>query len=76
MSAVQVRPAAAFTPMVAELDDAVVGYAFFAPRYNTDVAARSMWLHDIFVARACALWPAPRPSPGMLIDETIQSLDD
>jgi GNAT superfamily N-acetyltransferase len=40
---------AAFTPLVAELDGAVVGYAFFSMGYNTDVAARSMWLHDIFV---------------------------
>jgi GNAT superfamily N-acetyltransferase len=39
----------AFTALVAELDDAVVGYAFFVLGYNTDVAARSMWLHDIFV---------------------------
>jgi len=30
----------------------VVGYAFFTPGYNTDVAARSMWLHDLFVASA------------------------
>lgn len=43
-------PQAAFTPMVAELDGAVVGYVFFSPGYNTDVAARAVWLHDIFVA--------------------------
>ncbi len=43
---------AAFTPLVAELDGAVVGYAFFTPGYNTDVAARSMWLHDLFVVPA------------------------
>jgi GNAT superfamily N-acetyltransferase len=43
-------PNAAFTPIVAELDGAVVGYAFFALGYNTDFAARNMWLHDIFVA--------------------------
>ena len=40
---------AAFTPLVAELDGAVAGYAFFTLGYNTDMAARSMWLHDIFV---------------------------
>jgi GNAT superfamily N-acetyltransferase len=28
----------------------VVGYVFFSPGYNTDIAARSVWLHDIFVA--------------------------
>jgi GNAT superfamily N-acetyltransferase len=42
-------PGAAFTPMVAELDGAVVGYVFFTLGYNTDIAARAMWLHDIFV---------------------------
>src|SRR5438093_3627247 len=45
-------PEAAFTPLVAELDGAVVGYVFFSAGYNTDIAARSMWLHDIFVAPA------------------------
>src|SRR5256884_3584661 len=45
-------PAAAFTPLVAELDGAVVGYAFFSAGYNTDVAARSIFLHDLFVTPA------------------------
>jgi GNAT superfamily N-acetyltransferase len=45
-------PAAAFTPLVAERDGAVLGYAFFSLGYNTDVAARSLWLHDLFVAPA------------------------
>jgi GNAT superfamily N-acetyltransferase len=40
---------AAFTPLVAELDGSVVGYVFFTLGYNTDLAARAMWLHDIFV---------------------------
>ena len=42
-------PEAAFTPLVAELDGAVAGYVFFSTGYNTDIAARAMWLHDIFV---------------------------
>lgn len=42
-------PDALFTPMVAEVDGAVVGYVFYSPGYNTDVAAPSMWLHDLFV---------------------------
>ena len=29
-------PEAAFTPLVAELDGSVVGYAFFSAGYNTD----------------------------------------
>jgi GNAT superfamily N-acetyltransferase len=45
-------PHAAFTPVVAELDGAVVGYAFYAVGYNTDRAAPAMWLHDIFVTPA------------------------
>src|SRR2546425_9428417 len=45
-------PAAAFTPLVAELDGAVVGYAFFSAGYKTDVAARSIFLHDLFVTAA------------------------
>jgi len=45
-------PQPAFTAVVAELEGTVVGYAAFALGYNTDVAARSMWLHDIFVAPA------------------------
>lgn len=45
-------PGAAFMPLVAELDGAVVGYVFFTPGYNTDIAARAMWLHDIFVTPA------------------------
>jgi GNAT superfamily N-acetyltransferase len=40
---------AAFTPLVAELDGEVAGYAFFTFGYDTDIAARAMWLHDIFV---------------------------
>jgi len=38
--------------LVAELDGAVVGYAFFSAGYNTDVAARSIFLHDLFVTPA------------------------
>jgi GNAT superfamily N-acetyltransferase len=45
-------PQAAFRPLVAELEGAVVGYAFFSPGYNTDVAARSVFLHDLFVVPA------------------------
>ncbi|HEU5322148.1 MAG TPA: GNAT family N-acetyltransferase [Methylomirabilota bacterium] len=45
-------PRAAFTALVAELEGAVVGYVFFSLGYNTDFAARSVWLHDIFVVPA------------------------
>src|SRR5437660_1441025 len=36
----------------ASLDGAVAGYVFFGTGYNTDIAARAMWLHDIFVIPA------------------------
>src|SRR5204862_6463557 len=45
-------PEAAFTPLVAELGGAVVGYAFFSAGYNTGVAVRSIVLHDLFVMPA------------------------
>jgi len=45
-------PQAAFTAWVAELDGVVAGYVFFGPGYNTDVAARAIWLYDLFVAPA------------------------
>lgn len=45
-------PRAVFTPLIAEVDGAVAGYAFFAEGYSTDHAARSMWLHDVFVMPA------------------------
>jgi GNAT superfamily N-acetyltransferase len=43
-------PDAAFVPLVAERDGVVVGYAFYGLGYNTDVAARSVFLHDLYVA--------------------------
>ena len=43
---------AAFSVVLAELDGAVVGYAMFHPAYNSDVAARELWLVDLFVVRA------------------------
>jgi GNAT superfamily N-acetyltransferase len=45
-------PQAAFTPLIAEVDGVVAGYAFCSVGYNTDHAGRSMWLHDIFVMPA------------------------
>jgi len=45
-------PQTVFTPLVADLDGTVVGYAFFSLGYNTDVADRSVWLHDLYVVPA------------------------
>jgi len=45
-------PQRAFTPLVAETSGAVAGYVFIAAGYNTDLAARAMWLHDLYVMPA------------------------
>jgi len=39
----------AFSALVAELDRRIVGYAAFATTYNTDIAARELWMHDLYV---------------------------
>jgi ribosomal protein S18 acetylase RimI-like enzyme len=39
----------AFRAFVAELDGGIVGYASFATTYNTDIAARELWMHDLYV---------------------------
>jgi GNAT superfamily N-acetyltransferase len=41
-----------FRVLVAEAGGHLVGYASFAIGYNTDIAARDMWLHDLFVVPA------------------------
>lgn len=35
---------------MAEADRRVVGYASFVTGYNTDIAARELWMLDLFVA--------------------------
>ena len=45
-------PRAPFIALVAELDGAVAGSVFFSAGYNTDLASRSMWLHDLYVVPA------------------------
>jgi len=42
----------AFRALVAEADGRVVGYASFGIGYNTDIAAREPWMHDLFVLPA------------------------
>jgi len=42
----------AFRVLVAEADGRIVGYASFVAGYNTDIAARAMWMHDLFVLPA------------------------
>ena len=42
-------PRRAFHVLVAEAAGRVVGYASFAVGYNTDIAARELWMHDLFV---------------------------
>jgi GNAT superfamily N-acetyltransferase len=45
-------PRRAFRVLVAEVEDRVVGYASFVTGYNTDIAARELWMHDLFVVPA------------------------
>ena len=42
-------PRRAFRAFVAELGGRLVGYASFATTYNTDIAARELWMHDLYV---------------------------
>jgi ribosomal protein S18 acetylase RimI-like enzyme len=42
-------PRRAFRVLVAEVSARVVGYASFVVGYNTDIAARELWMHDLFV---------------------------
>jgi hypothetical protein len=42
-----------FRVLVAEADRRVVGYASFVAGYNTDIAARELWMLDLFVAARC-----------------------
>ena len=42
-------PRRGFQAFVAEARGRVVGYTSFAVGYNTDIAARDLWLHDLFV---------------------------
>ena len=41
------RPA--FEVLIAERDGHAVGYALFTDGYNTDIAARAVWLQDLYV---------------------------
>jgi GNAT superfamily N-acetyltransferase len=66
-------PQAAFTPLVAELDGTVVGYVFFAKGYNTDVAGRSMWLHDLFVAPSARGRGVGRALMAVVAAETVRA---
>ena len=44
------RPA--FQVLIAEMSGHPVGYALFTDGYNTDIAARAVWLEDLFVEEA------------------------
>ncbi len=66
-------PRAAFTAMVAELDGVIVGYVFLSPGYNTDIAARSMWLHDLFVTPAARGRGVGRSLVAAVAAETVRA---
>lgn len=42
-------PHAAFSALVAEIEGRLAGYTFHFPFYNTDLAARGVWLSDLYV---------------------------
>lgn len=42
-------PDAAFSCLLAEQDGQAVGYAMYHPCYNSDLAARGLWLVDLYV---------------------------
>ena len=42
-------PDPAFAVLLAEGDGEALGYALYGETYNTDLAARGLWLHDIYV---------------------------
>jgi GNAT superfamily N-acetyltransferase len=72
MLAAAFGPTPAFTAIVAELEGTVAGYAAFALGYNTDVAAPSMWLHDLFVAPAARARGVGRALMAALAAETAR----
>jgi ribosomal protein S18 acetylase RimI-like enzyme len=41
--------AAAFRVLIAEIGGRIVGYTSFAVTYNTDIAGRELWMHDLYV---------------------------
>jgi ribosomal protein S18 acetylase RimI-like enzyme len=45
-------PRPAFRAVVAESAGRVVGYASFLPSYNSDIAARGLWMSDLYVLPA------------------------
>lgn len=45
-------PDPAFRALVAERGGRLVGYACYFPAYNTDLAARGLWLADLYVTDA------------------------
>ncbi len=42
-------PSSSFSVFIAEQDGTTAGYALFLPSYNTDIAARTIMLSDIYV---------------------------
>jgi GNAT superfamily N-acetyltransferase len=66
-------PRAAFTPMIAEVDGAVAGYVFMSVGYNTDLAGRSMWLHDLFVMPAARGQGVGRALMAAVAAETLRA---
>jgi len=64
-------PRAAFACLLAELDGAVVGYAMYHDCYNSDVAARGVWLVDLYVEERARSHGLGRRLMAALARETL-----
>ena len=62
---------AVFRALLAEIDGAVAGYAIFIRNYNTDVAARTILLCDLFVRETARRRGAGRALMAAVAAETV-----
>lgn len=65
-------PRRAFRVLVAEAGGRIVGYASFLSGYNSDVAAREIWLLDLFVVPGWRSRGVGRALIGAVAGETVR----
>lgn len=65
-------PEAAFTVLIAEREGVAVGYASYAMGYNTDIAAPSVWLYDLYVTDQARQLGAGRALMAAVAAETVR----
>jgi GNAT superfamily N-acetyltransferase len=66
-------PAPAFSVLIAERDGATVGYALLHSGYNTDIAARSIVLSDIYVVEGARRLGVGRALMAATAAEALQT---